>query len=146
MKSYISGSIKGGREKEKEYYELIEFIKQYGEVLTEHIGNDITDINNEIKYSTKEDEHVYIRDTKWIDMCDVLIAEVSIPSLGVGYEIAYAESKGKHVICLYNIDSEKSLSYMISGNIKNKVIIYKTLDKVKKEVSELLFNKKCENM
>ena len=142
MKIYFAGSIKGGREKQKEYYELIYYIKLYGEVLTEHIGNDNTDIDNEIKYSTSEDEHVYIRDTKWIDMCDVLIAEVSIPSLGVGYEIAYAESKGKQVICLYNINSEKSLSYMISGNIKNKVIKYRNLDEAKKIITDQL----CSNI
>ncbi len=142
MKIYFAGSIKGGREKQKEYYELIDYIKLYGEVLTEHIGNDNTDIDNEIKYSTSEDEHVYIRDTKWIDMCDVLIAEVSIPSLGVGYEIAYAESKGKQVICLYNINSEKSLSYMISGNIKNKVIKYRNLDEAKNNITDQL----CSNI
>lgn len=75
-------------------------------------------------------------------MCDVLIAEVSIPSLGVGYEIAYAESKGKQVISLYNINSEKSLSYMISGNIKNKVIKYRNLDEEKNNITAQL----CSNI
>lgn len=30
MKIYFAGSIKGGREKQKEYYELIDYIKLYG--------------------------------------------------------------------------------------------------------------------
>ncbi len=95
MKIYFAGSIKGGREKREEYKKLIEFLKEFGYVLTEHIGNENVVISNEEKYSDNEDEHVYIRDVKWIDECDVVIAEVSIPSLGVGYEIGYAESKIK---------------------------------------------------
>lgn len=138
LKIYFAGSIKGGREKQEEYLNLIEYLKLFGTVLTEHIGNKDVSIQNEKKYSNKEEEHVFIRDKKWIDESNILIAEVSIPSLGVGYELGYAESINKRIICLYNINSEKSLSYMISGNSKNEIIYYSTLEDVKEKLKNLL--------
>ena len=59
-------------------------------------------------------EEVYVRDTSWIEACDALIAEVSTPSHGVGYEIGYALSKGKPVLCCYRQGGR--VSKMISGN------------------------------
>ncbi|MCJ7433279.1 MAG: nucleoside 2-deoxyribosyltransferase, partial [Anaerolineales bacterium] len=57
---------------------------------------------------------VYDRDMDWIRGCDVLIAEVSVPSHGVGYEIGFALSEGKPALCLYQ--EGKKISKMITGN------------------------------
>jgi nucleoside 2-deoxyribosyltransferase len=138
MKIYFAGSIKGGREKREEYEQLIRFLNEFGCVLTEHLGKEDWTIQNEEKYSDNEEEHVYIRDVKWIDECDVVVAEVSIPSLGVGYEIGYAESKNKKVICLYDINADKNLSFMLSGNKKNIIIKYTDLDNAKSELRKYL--------
>ena len=138
MEIYFSGSIAGGREKQQDYFELINYLKKFGTVLTEHVGNLNTEIEEKVKLSSKEDEHVYLRDTKWIDECDIVIADVSIPSLGVGYELGYAESQNKKIICLYDIYSEKRLSFMVSGNSKNIIIQYKDLDDIKKELERYL--------
>ncbi len=91
-----------------------------------------------IKYSTDKAEHVYIRDTKWLDECDIIIAEVSVPSLGVGYEISYAEKLNKKVVCLYDINSDKKLSYMIDGNKTNTIIKYNNKKELKKELTKIL--------
>ena len=138
MNIYFAGSIKGGREKQAEYKSLIEYLGQFGRVLTEHIGNENVQIQNEEQFSVNEDEHVFIRDVKWINKCDVIVAEVSVPSLGVGYEIGYAESIGKIVICLYDINADKQLSFMLSGNNNNTIIKYDNLENAKKALKELL--------
>ncbi len=57
---------------------------------------------------------VYERDIRWIQECDLVIAEVSTPSHGVGYEIAYALNLGKRVLCLYR--KGERVSKMITGN------------------------------
>ncbi len=57
---------------------------------------------------------VYQRDTAWIQACDAMIAEVSTPSHGVGYEIAYAIGLGKPILCLYRQGAR--VSKMITGN------------------------------
>jgi len=59
-------------------------------------------------------EEVFHRDIAWIDNCDTVIAEVSTPSHGVGYEIAYALGIGKPVLCCYQ--SGRRVSKMITGN------------------------------
>ncbi|HEU0266576.1 MAG TPA: hypothetical protein VFQ70_03040 [Candidatus Saccharimonadaceae bacterium] len=51
-----------------------------------------------------------------IHSCDAVIAEVTNPSLGVGYELTYAENLGKPVLCLFDTGSGKKLSAMIAGN------------------------------
>ena len=57
---------------------------------------------------------VYDRDVNWIRACDALIAEVSVPSHGVGYEIGFALEQGKPVLCL--AQKGISVSKMITGN------------------------------
>ena len=57
---------------------------------------------------------VYARDVTWIRASDALIAEVSAPSHGVGYEIGFALGLGKPVLALY--ENGRKVSKMISGN------------------------------
>ena len=61
-------------------------------------------------------EHVeiYERDMAWLRECDAVVAEVSSPSHGVGYEIAYALSLGKPVLCCFK--AGKKVSKIITGN------------------------------
>jgi hypothetical protein len=44
------------------------------------------------------------------------VAEVSTPSLGVGYEIGKATEWGKRVLCLYRPQVGRTLSAMIAGS------------------------------
>ena len=64
---------------------------------------------------------VYERDVTWIRKADALIAEVSAPSHGVGYEIGFALNAGKPVLCIYQ-DGRK-VSKMISGNPDPQLIV-----------------------
>jgi nucleoside 2-deoxyribosyltransferase len=57
---------------------------------------------------------VYQRDSAWVEACDAMIAEVSTPSHGVGYEIALALTLGKPVLCLYRQGAR--ISKMVTGN------------------------------
>ena len=134
MKFYFAGSIRGGREKVYTYIKINDLLKKYGTVLDEHVAN----INvNEMEQGLTSTE-IYNRDINWINECDILVAEVSVPSLGVGYEIAYAEKLGKRIICLY--DENINVSAMITGNKKIKFIKYNNEDNLLKELEELLRN------
>jgi len=66
-----------------------------------------------------EPREVYIRDVNWIRNCDALIAEVSTPSHGVGYEVAFALGIGKPVLCCYQTGLK--VSKMITGNTHEKL-------------------------
>ncbi len=51
---------------------------------------------------------IYLRDTALIDSADGLVAEVTLPSLGVGYEIAYALCRGKPVAAVARLGARVS--------------------------------------
>lgn len=136
-KVYFAGSIRGGREDRAIYEELIALISSYATVLTEHIADINLTSNGEANLS---DQEIYQRDVDWIREADLVIAEVTQPSLGVGYELAYAESIDKPVCCLFRESSEKRLSAMIAGNAYFKVINYNTAKDLKTYLKPLLKN------
>lgn len=111
MKIYFCGSIRGGRGDAALYHEMIGFLKTYGPVLTEHVG----DLKLTDKGGDGTSEEIWLRDTAWLKECDIVIAECSQPSLGVGYELAFAEALGKNVHVFYG-KNDGRLSAMIAGD------------------------------
>ncbi len=112
MKIYFSGSIRAGRADVAIYKIIIDELKLYGEVLTEHIGNDAITQSGEMNLTEKE---IFYRDMGYLRSADVVVAEVTTPSLGVGYEIGQARAMGIPVFCLYRGD-HRTLSGMIVGD------------------------------
>ncbi len=96
---YFAASIRGGRQLAAHYQDIITYLKKFGQVSTEHIGNEKQIRYEEAELSAKE---IHDRDLAWLEKADVLIAEVTVPSLGVGYEIAQAINMGKPVLALYD--------------------------------------------
>ena len=110
MKIYFCGSIAGGRTYLDMYTKIVRFLQSQGHVLTEHII-DPNVLHLEQKLTAKQ---IYERDMEWLSTADVAIAEISNPSLGVGYEIGYALNIGKPVLALY--EDGLFISRMITGN------------------------------
>ena len=81
---------------------------------------------------------LWSRDKDWIIDSDVIIAEVSNPSLGVGYELGLSEAIGKPVLCLYHSANPKSLSAMVAGNKSFTTEIYSTMDDLKTIIDNFL--------
>lgn len=132
MKIYFAGSIRGGRQDAVLYAELIEHLKNYGEVLTEHIG-DLHPTSSGDDGST--DRFIHNRDLDWLLSSEVVVAEVSTVSMGVGYEIGRAVAAGKKVLCLFRPNSGKNLSAMIAGCPEVKVVQYNNLKEGKEIIS-----------
>ncbi len=61
------------------------------------------------------DRAIHDRDLQWIRESDVVVAEVTVPSLGVGYELGRAIGMGKPILCLFNKGTKSVLSAMIAG-------------------------------
>lgn len=116
LKIYFCGSICGGRGDAELYYQIVEYMKAYGVVLTEHVGSlkqtDDGKVGPDKNLSAKE---IHDRDMKWLSECDVVVAEVTTPSLGVGYEIGRSLEMGKDILCLFRNESGRRLSAMIDG-------------------------------
>jgi len=132
LKIYFAASIRGGRKDHNKYNELIQFLSSKVEVLTEHVGDSSLQQNGEQNLSDKE---IYERDLKWLESADAVIAEVTNPSLGVGYELGITEKLGKPALCLFDdSDHNRNLSAMISGNHKITTFRYTSLDQAKEEI------------
>lgn len=130
---YFAGSIRGGRVDADLYRRIISFIQKSDIVLTEHIGN--PDLN--LMEQGKKDEDIYAQDTAWLRESDLLIGECTCPSLGVGYELAYAESLG--IPCHIFYDSRKTqLSAMLRGNTYFNVHPYDNEDRLFEELENIL--------
>ncbi len=130
MKIYFACSITGGRQDEDIYSYIIGVLHAD--------GYDVPSAVFALPHGVDEHEmkapQVYQRDTQWIRESDVLIAEVSTPSHGVGYEIGFALNLEKPVLCLHRQDFK--ISKMISGNPHPKLQIEQYTDQ--EELKEIL--------
>jgi 2'-deoxynucleoside 5'-phosphate N-hydrolase len=135
MQIYFAASIAGGRGYLNTYQKMAEFIKQQGHaILTEHIVSpNVWHLESKLS-----PEQIYTRDIQWLSQADLLIAEVSNPSLGVGYEIGYALSLSKPVLCLFHQDV--LLSRMILGNTRPglQVLSYNRPEDWQKSINRFL--------
>jgi len=111
MNIYFACSITGGRTYEAIYQEFTRSLLAEGhDVPTAHLAeSNVMTLERVI-----DPRKVYDRDVTWIRACDALIAEVSVPSHGVGYEIGFALHAGKQVLCL--AQAGVAVSKMITGN------------------------------
>ena len=133
-KIYFAGSIRGGRADAALYARLISHMNERHKVLTEHIGSPSL-------FPTVErgmtDEQIYVQDMNWLESCDVVIAECSTPSLGVGYEMAYAEKIGKPVHIFFD-KSRGYLSAMLTGDTYFHIHYYETEEELVRLVDAAL--------
>ena len=135
MNIYFAGSIRGGRDDKKLYLKIIKHLQSYGRVLTEHVGDqNLTEFGED----GPTDTWIFDRDIKWLENSDVVVAEVTSPSLGVGYEIARAELMNKKILCLYRPQPQKILSAMITGCKELTVVEYTTFDEATRKIDDFL--------
>ena len=134
-KVYFACAIRAGGDTSS-YSRIVEAIKiSGGEVLSEIFVHDA------IHYAGSQlpVEKIYQRDTQMIQDADVIVAEVTNPSLGVGYELAYAQNLGKPILCLFNKESGNNLSAMVAGNSYNTNVDYSKDDSsLEKSISHFL--------
>ena len=135
MKIYFAGAIRGGREDAEFYFNIIHYIEKFGVVLTEHVGN--TELSEKGEVS-RTDNDIFQRDLSWLQSADAVVAEVSTPSLGVGYELGIAEKLKIPILCLYRPIKGKRLSAMINGNEKFQCRAYQGLDEAKTHINNFL--------
>ncbi len=131
MRIYFSASITGGRGQAHIYPAIIKHLRQYGQVLTEFVADQTYTTQGEQQLTPKA---IYRRDIDYIDQCDVLVAEVTVPSFGVGVEVARAGMQGKPVLALYQPAQGRRLSAMIAGDPNVTVAEYRTIEDAKAAV------------
>jgi hypothetical protein len=119
---YFAGAISGGRGDVRHYRAIVESLARAGHrvlagaVASEEVGEE---------GEALDPAAICARDLRWIGEADVLVAEVSTPSTGVGYEIAAARYRFlKPVICLYRASLTQRCSAMVAGDSGIELITY----------------------
>ena len=112
-KVYFAGSIRGGRQDAALYGEMIAFLEKRGcRVLTEHVGLESLQAEGE---RTMTEEEIFQRDMAWLMESELVVAECTTPSHGVGYELGRARDMGKEIHIFYDL-SRGRLSAMLAGD------------------------------
>lgn len=131
---YCAGAIKGDTSHQKNYKEIISVVSSLGHAA-------LSELNSKFKPALPlTDKQIYKRDMKWLESCQVVIAEVSGASLGVGFELAYTLFHlKKPVLALYSSDIKK-LSAMISGCSSDLLTIkqYHEVDEIAKCIKNFI--------
>ena len=73
-----------------------------------------------------------------MDKADIIFAEVTVPSLGVGYEIGYADKSNKKIICVYDKNVTQKITTMLRGNKNLKIIPYEDLSEIINNLENIL--------
>ena len=135
MNIYFAGSIRGGRADAALYQDIITYLRRWGNVLTEHVGDPaLTEKGDD----GPDDASIFQRDIAWLNQSRVVIAEVTQPSLGVGYELGLAIALKKPVLALYRPAEGRYLSAMITGCPAIEVAEYQTFDEATQAIRHFL--------
>ncbi len=129
---YFGGSISSGRGDRLVYVEIIRLLKGYGQVLTEHIAEESLTSHGE----DLTDREIHDRDMDWLRSASCVVAEVTTPSLGVGYEIGRAVDLGIPVLCLFRPDAGRRMSAMLAGCADATVREYKEVEELQRIFDE----------
>lgn len=111
MKIFFAGSIRGGRQLIPTYQCIIRFLKSRNfTVISEHVAAE----GLEKVEARMTEQEIYEKDANWIEESDRVVAEITVPSIGVGYEICHAVKHKKPVLCVHQEGTKASA--MVLGN------------------------------
>jgi 2'-deoxynucleoside 5'-phosphate N-hydrolase len=123
---YFAGAISAGRSDAALYARIIAALRELGhEVWCEHVGSPDLTAGGE----ADEGAAIFRRDMEWLAEVarggGALVAEISVPSTGVGYEIASARYRFKMpVICLFRPAYVVRCTAMVAGDSEITLIKY----------------------
>jgi nucleoside 2-deoxyribosyltransferase len=117
LKIYLACTVRGDRGAIADLRTLAAALEAQGhQVLTRHLLDD----NVETAESRLSEREVYERDIEWLDACDVLVADASGSSYGVGFEVGYvlgrSERSHQRVVLLYRSERQPFISRLVCGN------------------------------
>lgn len=133
MKIYFSGAIRWWWDNREIYKEIIDELKKYGEILNPRVADE----SLFAREAHLTDHEIFVSDLEMVQEADLIFAEISQPSLGVGYEIWYAEAMNKDVMVFFRTTSEQRLSVMINGNSDIEIHYYANIDEARTLLKDL---------
>ena len=113
-------------------------LQKYGEVLDAEVADD----NVLIKEQGIPDNEIFEKLEKKLDQADIVFAELTVTSLGVGYEIGYADKSNKRIIGIYDKTVVPKITTMLRGNKRLKIIPYEDINDIISNLEVILKEEK----
>ncbi|MEX2662802.1 MAG: nucleoside 2-deoxyribosyltransferase [Vicinamibacterales bacterium] len=118
MNIYLACTVRGDRGALSTVRTLADALESMGHtVLTRHLLAD----DVEAAESALTEQDVFTRDLEWLTAADVVIADASGSSYGVGFEVGYVLGRsavsGQRVLLLFDEARRPAVSRLISGNM-----------------------------
>lgn len=116
MTIYLACTVRGNRDALSAVRALSDLLRRRGhEVLTTHLLADDADASE----GALTECQVYDRDLHWLERADLLIAEASGSSYGVGFEVGYVLGRsaetGQRVLLVFDESRRQAISRLIVG-------------------------------
>jgi hypothetical protein len=139
MKIYFGFTVAGDRTSVSVASGIVQMLEEMGhEVLTRHlVRDDAWEADRRITA-----QEVFRRDMRWLEECDLFMAEVSGSSFGLGFETGYVlGATTKRVVLFYRRDLEGKLSLLITGltHANCRLVPYSDSDEVEVWIRKQLF-------
>jgi nucleoside 2-deoxyribosyltransferase len=122
---YLACTVRGDRGAVSVARALADALERMGHtILTRHLLDDGVDSAE----SALTERAVFERDLRWLDSADILIAEASGSSYGVGFEVGYVLGRSgvtdQRVLLLYDAARRSRVSRLIAGNVHPNCTTY----------------------
>lgn len=143
MKIYYSVSVRGASMSKTLVRQQISILKNYGFVQTEHLASDNV---VELDMNMSDDE-IYKEDMRLLKESNIVIADCTAPSHGVGYIISKAETLGKPILCTKYCQSsgDEEFSAMIEGCPRLVKKFYRSMEEFEEIIRRFLISNSNEN-
>lgn len=114
------------------YRHIYDFLESVGcDVVSWHV----VDLDSDEEEADMDEQEIYLRDIGLLEESDCMVAEVTVPSIGVGYEVCRALGLGLPVLCVHSAGANVSAMVLGNPNMQGRVMEYASLD----ELEQILY-------
>jgi len=131
MEIFFSGSITGGRADVEIYQGIVKHLSKHGEILNKHVADRDLDLG---AIERRPANLIHDRSVKLLLKADIIVAETTVNSQGVIYEIARGVAAGKPILVLFRQNDK--ISPMIRGADGVTVKVYSDLKSAFKVIDD----------
>lgn len=138
MNIYFTASTSENKDLQNHYKKIISTIKRKNKLTS---GEQIIKREKLSKDANIAPSNIFNRQKELIQKADLVIAEVTVPSSGVGGEIVYALTNNKPVLALVYKENDDQLSPLIAGNpSENLYLEHYELDNLELVINNFLIH------
>ena len=119
MKIYFAASTSALPKQKENYNTIISYLASSHELLDNWLLDKLSS-----RQTSLNSQEILLREASKIKQADLIVAEVTTPSLGVGYLIGQALANRKPILCLYDqTERRQNISDIVSGSTSSLLIL-----------------------